>query len=81
MSSMFKHVKLNLNTPKQRELLPGIEFAEALHADDALIFGTHTHTINKPLHAIQAESRFYNMSLNYDKCINLTLNQGKSSVR
>ena len=81
MSAMFKDIKAKLNTPKQREPLPGIEFAEILYADDTLIFGNHTHTINKLLHAIQAESRYYNMSLNYDKCINLTLNQGTSSVK
>ena len=57
MSAMLKDIKAKLNTPKQREPLPGIDFAEILHADDALVFGTHTHTINKVLHAIQAESR------------------------
>ena len=81
MSAMFKDIKTKLNTPKQREPLPGIEFAEILCADDTLLFGTHTHTINKLLHAIQAESRCYNMSLNYDKCINPTLKQGTSSVK
>ena len=81
MSAMFKDIKTKLNTPRQREQLPGIEFAEILYADDTLLFGTRTHTINKLLHAIQAESRYCNMSLNYDKCINRTLNQGTSSVK
>ena len=81
MSAMFTDIRTKLNTPKQKEPIPGIEFAEVLYADDTLVFGTHTHTINKLLHAIQSESKYYNMKLNYDKCINLTLNQGQSSVK
>ena len=57
MSAMFKDIKAKLKAPKQREPLPGIEFAEVFSAGDTLLLGTHTHTINKVLHAIQAESR------------------------
>ena len=46
-----------------------------------LIFGTHTHSINKFLHAIQRESEYYSLQLNYDKCINLTLHQHQSSIK
>ena len=77
---MFTDIRTKLNTPKQKEPISGIEFAEMLYADDTLVFGTHTYTINKLLHAIQSESKYYNMKLNYDKCINLTLNQRQSSV-
>ena len=81
MSAMFKDIKTKLNTPKKRERLPGRELAEILYSDDTLRFGTHTHTINKLLHAIQAESRYYSKSLNYDKCMNPTINTRTSSVK
>ena len=53
----------------------------ACYSDDTLIFGTHTHSINKLLHAIQKESEYYNLQLNYDKCINLTMHQHQSSIK
>ena len=81
MSAMFRDIKTKLNTPKQQEPIQGMRFAEILYADDTLVFGTHTHTINKLLHEIQSASDYYNMRLNYDKCINLTLNQKQSSIK
>ena len=51
------------------------------YADDTLIFGTHTQSINKFLQAIQVESAKYNMLLNFDKCVNITINQHQSSVK
>ena len=81
MSAMFRDIKTKLNTSKQQEPIQGMRFAEILYADDTLVFGTHTHTINKLLHEIQSESDYYNMRLNYDKCINLTLNQKQSSIK
>ena len=75
MSALFVDVKAQLSTPKQQEPIRGIRFADILYADDTLTFGTHTHSINKFLHAIQRESEYYNLQLNYDKCINLTLHQ------
>ena len=81
MSALFADIKAQLNTPKQKEPIRGIRFAEILYADDTLIFGTHTHSINKFLHAIQRESEYYNLQLNYDKCINLTLHQHQSSIK
>ena len=81
MSALFSDIKTKLNTPKKKEPIRGIRFAEVLYADDTLIFGTHTHTINKLLHEIQRESDYYNLTLNYDKCINLTLHQRQSSIK
>ena len=60
--------------------------------DDGTCFGdslqhstSKTRTINKLLHAMQTESQYYNMKLNYDKCINLTLKltlyQGQPSIK
>ena len=81
MCAMFKDIKTESNSPKQNELLPGIEFAEIFYADDTRLSGTHTHRISNLLHAIQAESRYFNMSVKYGKCINLTLNHGTSSIK
>lgn len=81
MSVMFKDIKARLNTPKQKEPIKGIEFAEVLYADDTLLFGTHTQNINILLKQIQVESTYYNMRLNLDKCINITSNQKKTSVK
>ena len=80
-SSLFWLDLTKLNTPKQKEPLRGVRFAEVLYADDTLLFGTHTHTINKLLHEMQRESDYYNLKLNYDKCINLTLHQRQSSIK
>ena len=33
------------------------------------------------MHAIQKESEYYNLQLNYDKCINLTMHQHQSSIK
>lgn len=81
MAVLMKDVKNRLNTPKQKEPINGIKFAEILYADDTLLFGTHTQNINKFLKEIQIESEYYNMRLNLNKCINLTGNQRMSSVK
>ena len=81
MSALFVDIKAQLSTPKQQEPIRGIRFADILYADDTLTFGTHTHSINKFLHAIQRESEYYNLQLNFDKCINLTLHQYQSSIK
>ena len=81
MSALFVDIKAQLSTPKQQEPIRGIRFADILYADDTLIFGTHAHSINKFLHAIQRESEYYNLQLNYDKCINLMLHQHQSSIK
>ena len=49
MSAMFADIKARLNTPKQKEPINGIKFAEVLYADDTLLFGNHTHSLNKYL--------------------------------
>ena len=61
--------------------MPGMHHAEISYADDTLLFGTRTHTINKLLHQVQIESGKYNMKLNFDKCINLTINRKQSSIK
>ena len=81
MSALFAEIKAQLNTPKQKEPIRGIRFAAILFANDKLIFGAHTHSINKFLHAIQRESEYYSLQLHYDKCINLTLHQHQSSIK
>ena len=60
MSAMFADIKSRLNTPKQREPMPGILFSEILFADDSLIFGEHTASLNKLLKEIELESAYYN---------------------
>ena len=57
LSAIFQDIKTELNTRKQKEPIAGLQFAEVMYADDTLIFGTHTHTINKLLHEIQIESQ------------------------
>ena len=81
MGALFHDLKSKLNTPKQLEPIKGIRYAEVLYADDTLTFGTHTQSINIFLHAIPRESLYYNLNLNYDKCINLALHQKQSSVK
>jgi len=46
MTVMFYDIKVKLNTPKQKEPVKGIHFAELLYADDTFLFGTHTHKIS-----------------------------------
>ena len=81
MSAMFTDIKSRLNTPKQQEPIRGIKYTEILYADDTLIFGNYTKHINMLLAEIQRESSYYNMELNLDKCINLTLNRHQSSIK
>ena len=81
MAAMFSNSKTRLNTPKQREPIEGIQYSEVLYADDTLIFGNYTPNINLLLKEIQTESRYYDMELNLDKCINLTLNRKLSSIK
>ena len=81
MAAMFSDIKARLNTPKQREPIEGIQYSEVLYADDTLIFGNYTCHINLLLKEIQTESRFFNMELNLDRCINLTLNRKQSSIK
>ena len=81
MSVMFADIKSRLNTHKQREPIPGILFSEILFADDTLIFGEHTASLNKLLKEIELESEYYNMNLNYQKCINLTTNRKMSTIK
>ena len=78
---MFADIKERLKSPKQLEPIKGIYFAEILYADDTLIFGDHTASINHLLKEIEQKSTYYNMNLNYRKCINLTCNQKTSSIK
>lgn len=81
MSAIFQGICAKLNAPKQIEPIKDIRFAEILYADDTLLFGTHTHTINKFLHEVQQESGKYNMNLNLDKCVNITISRRQSSIK
>lgn len=81
MTLIFRDIRNVLNTHRHMEPVDGIKFAEILYADDALIFGTHTQSINKMLQAIQKESAYYNMNLNIGKCVNITANRVQSSIR
>ena len=81
MTAIFQDIKTELNTPKQLQPIHGINYAEVLYADDTLLFGTHTQTINKLLRQVQVESAKYNLALNFEKCINLTINRKQSSVK
>ena len=80
-TTIFTDIRHTLNTPKQLERIPGIHFAEVLHADDTLlVFGAHARLINKLLQAVQQESRKYNVKLNMCKYINRTINRNQSSI-
>ena len=81
VSVIFQDIKSSLATPKQKEPIPGILFANLFYADGTLIFGNHTPSINKPLKAIEQESWYYSMKLNYEKCINLTTSRRTSSIK
>ena len=81
MSAIFSDVKERMSTPKQREPIPGIQYSEVLYADDTLVFGTYTKRTNRLIREIQQESQYYNMELNLDKCINLTINRTQSSIK
>ena len=81
MSTMFSDIKARLSTAKQKEPLEGIIFAEILYADDTLIFGDHTPSIKKLFKKIEVESSYYNMELNYRKCINMTTNRKTSTIK
>ena len=81
MGVMFWDIKQVLHTPAQREPIPGIHFSEILYADDTLIFGRHTPSINRLLKEIQRHSAYYNLKLNFDKCVNLTLNRKQSTLK
>ena len=81
MTAIFQDIRATLKTPKQQEPIKGIQFAKMLYADDTLLFRTHTHTINKLLHAVQQESGKYNMKLKMGTCVNLTINRHQSSIK
>ena len=54
MSVIFQDIKSSLATPKQKEPIPSVVFAEVPYADD--IFAKHTPSIDKLLKAIEQES-------------------------
>ena len=75
MNVLFKDVKAQTNSKKMNEPIEGIKFNEVLYADDTLLIGTHTQNLNKLLQTIQNESKYYNLALNQDKCVNITINR------
>ena len=64
MTTMFRDIRSRLNTPAQLSPIKGVHFAEVLYADDTLLFGTHTQSINKLLKEIQIETKYYKHSFN-----------------
>ena len=56
MGALFADLKQELNTPRQQQPINDVHFAEILYADDTLIFGANTHSINVLLHAIERHS-------------------------
>ena len=48
LSAILQDSKTELNTHKQKEPTPGLQFSEVMYADDTLICGTHTPTIQQP---------------------------------
>ena len=81
MSTIFSDIKARLSTPKQKEPLEGITFAEILYSDDTLTFGDHTPSLNKLFKDIEVESSYYNIKLNYGNCINVTTNRRTSTIK
>lgn len=81
MHLIFHDIKSSHNTHRMNEPFDGIKFSEILYADDTLIFGPNTHCLNKLLHAIQAESAYYNLKLNLQKCENISMNVGQARIR
>ena len=80
MTVKMHDIRSRVNTPKQREPIKGINFSDISYADDTLVFGTYTPHLNEALKEIEIESAYYNMNLNYDKNINLTLNRVQSKI-
>ena len=81
MSAIFSDIKERMSTPKHREPIPGVQNSQVLYADDTLVFRTYMKHINILIREIQQESHYYNMELNLDKCINLTVNRTQSSIK
>ena len=47
---------------------------DLLYADDTLLLTVDTKTMNAFLEAIERYSSYYNMKLNKDKCLTITMN-------
>ena len=74
MTVLFTDVHKEIDAKIAAGKIDLVDYTELLYADDTLIFGTHTPSVNKLLKQVQIESAYYNMKLNFDKCINLLLN-------
>ena len=81
MSTIFSDIRETLSSPKQQSPMTDISFSQILYADDTLIFGDHTQSINKLLKEIEMESSYYGLKLNYNKCVNLTTNRKTSTIK
>ena len=81
MSTIFSDIREKLSSPKQQSPMTDISFSQILYADDTLIFGDHTQSINKLLKEIEMESSYYGLKLNYNKCVNLTTNRKTSTIK
>ena len=47
---------------------------DLLYADDTMLMGERAREINLILQAIEEESEYYNLSLNFDKCFYIGMN-------
>ena len=51
-----------------------LNYNDLLYADDTLLLTVDTKTMNSFLAAIEKESEYYNMKLNKEKCLTITMN-------
>ena len=56
------------------------DFTELPYADDMLLVTKRTEEMNKLLHAIEKESKYYNLRLNKEKCVTVEM-QGSFAMR
>ena len=65
------HVKINprlFTAGKTKGAIDGLTFTEMLYADDTLSITKHSKTASILLQEIEEEPKYYNMTLNEDKC-------------
>ena len=81
MNVIMADIEGRLTTRKFQEPVPNVYFGKVLYADDTMIFSTSTRHLSRLLQEIEAESAYYGLNLNMQKCENLTINQIESNVR
>lgn len=73
MTVLFQEVYEEEREARDKGHVKEIDFNEILFADDTLLVARNTETITRILHKIELKSQEYNMKLNKDKCIALTM--------